>query len=87
MKYEELKQHVMEIFYNVVENIEENDYEKGLLNNIEHCMRDGYYEEEEEVNQNNWEERFEDEYGYWPDEHDYRMAFQVREYKQKHNIK
>lgn len=87
MKYEELKTHVFDMFYDVLEKSDVDFYEKGLMMELEHCMRDSYWDDEEEVNSENWHEKFENEYGYFPDEDDYRMADQVREYKQQYNIR
>lgn len=84
--FEQMRQEVMDIFYEVIDKTKITQEELSVSMTIEELL-DNDQSLHEEIDMHNWDEKFEEEYGYWPDEDDYRMADQVREFKQQHNIR
>ena len=73
-KYEQLREYVSDILFDSVEEAEEN---------YNYLFDD---DEDECINDDNWYEHFENEYGFLPDEDDYKIIPFIIEFKREHNL-
>ena len=77
IKRQQLNEDVMDILYGVLNEEDLEFYEKDFLFNLEGI---GYIIDDK-VDCYNWDDKFEERYGFYPDEDDYRMSELVRDYK------